>query len=197
MGTWGRIDVHASGICERNFDELAVAIQGYMNINRHDLALQQLARCAIERERDMNYYRTVRRPNKNLIDSKHQYVIDRVRGLMEKIEIGLRIGVTSNEWTTAKLHYHGNYFVLKYKPEHLDTYHEIKRTTTERINPSPPRLSPRTPTPPRVPTPPRLSPRSSSRTSSQSSSSDSNKKKITKSMKRRLKKKLRKSVKKT
>ena len=178
--------VHSSGVCEENFNVLSQVIQGYINTNRHDLALAQLELCATEREREMNHYKFVKRPNKNKINAQHQYVIDRVRGLMEKISIGLRIGVTTSEWSTAKLYYHGNYFVLKYKPDHLDKYHEIKRTTTNRIRPPTP---PREPTPPRIPTPP------SSSSNSSSSKSPSPKKQMTKSMKRRLKKKSKKTLK--
>jgi hypothetical protein len=172
MASRRRFNVHASGVCESDLESLAIVIEKHINQLRFDLAFQQLETCASERENDMNYYKQVQRANKNRINEQHQYIIDRVRGLMEKIKIGLRIGVTSNEWRTVKIFFARKYFIIKYKPDHLDDYVEIKRTTTNRLNP---------------PSPLSLSPLSSSPSLQ----------KMTKSMKRRLKRKSKKTIKNT
>jgi hypothetical protein len=168
MASRRRFNVHAVGVCETDLETLADVIEKHINQLNFDLAFQQLETCASERENDMNHYKHVQRANKNKINEQHQYVIDRVRGLMEKIKIGLRIGVTSNEWSTAKITFIRRYFIIKYKPDHLDEYVEIKRTTTNRVNPP----SPSQPSSPNLP-------------------------KMTKSMKRRLKRKSKRTIKNT
>ena len=125
--------VHSPGICEKDFKKLADEIKEHVNNLRFDLAFQQLERCASARERVMNYYRTVQRPNGNKTNEKHQYAIDRVRGLMKKINIGLIIGITPSEWSSVKITYETNYFIIKYKPDNQKKYVEITRKTTHRV----------------------------------------------------------------
>ena len=160
--------VHRAGICEKNFILLSEIIENELKRNKIYSALEQLERCASERERNMNYFKRIERNNKEKINSQHQWVIDRVRALMDKIRIGVDIGLTPHEWSTIEIKYKTNYFTVKFIPENSQEYFEIKKTTTSK--PRPPSLKPPSP---KTPSP----------------NVKNNKPHITKSMKRRLKKK--------
>lgn len=186
--------VHRMGICEKNFNILSEIIEIYLKNNNIHLALEQLERCASERERNMEYFKTVERNNKEKINSQHQWVIDRVRALMEKIRIGVNIHLTPNEWKTIEIKYKTNYFTVKYIPENSKDYFEIKKTTTSKPHISPRKSTSRKSTSRKSPSHKSPSHKSSSHKSPSHTSPTNvknNKPPITKSMKRRLKKKQR------